>query len=85
MQDTTVTHVSVLYNFVQHDCSTIIDDLFVIFVTLLLQSVFTPKNLADAYIPLQPAPTDNLVKNLPKFDGTTHNKEFFKYALHFTH
>lgn len=44
------------------------------------QAVFTPKNLADSYVPLRAAPAGNFVRDLPKFDDRTANKDHFKYV-----
>ena len=46
----------------------------------MLQAVFTPKNIADSYVPLRAAPPGNFVKDLPKFDDRTANKDHFKYV-----
>lgn len=44
----------------------------------ILQSVYTPKNLADAHIPMRPAPNGNFVRDLPKFDDATAFKDHYK-------
>ncbi|KAF6027487.1 hypothetical protein EB796_014209 [Bugula neritina] len=41
-------------------------------------SVFTPKNFAESFVPLRAAPAGNFVRDLPKFDDRTANKDHYK-------